>query len=263
MTTKTAIAIAAHPDDIEFFMAGTLMLLGQAGYEIHYMNLANGCCGTTEYDVETITRMRREEAQQAAASIGAIFHESLCNDLEIFYEQSTLAKLTSVIREVSPEIVLTHAPADYMEDHMNTSRLAVSAAFCRGMPNFPVDPPREAIDQTITVYHAQPYSHHDPMRQLVTPDLWVDVGEVLEKKVAMLAKHASQKIWLDKSQGHDSYLQTLRDLDAEGGRLSGRFQFAEGWRRHLHLGFCGPDDNPLVDALSQVSEIAVRRQSTG
>ena len=263
MTTKTAIAIAAHPDDIELFMAGTLILLGRAGYEIHYMNIANGCCGTTEYDVETITRMRREEAQHAAASIGATFHESLCNDLEIFYEQSTLAKLTSVIREVSPEIVLTHAPADYMEDHMNTSRLAVSAAFCRGMPNFPVDPPREAIDQTITVYHAQPYSHHDPMRQLVTPDLWVDVGEVLEKKVAMLAKHASQKIWLDKSQGHDSYLQTLRDLDAEGGRLSGRFQFAEGWRRHLHLGFCGPDDNPLVDALSQVSEIAVRRQSTG
>jgi len=257
MTTKTAIAIAAHPDDIEFFMAGTLMLLARAGYEIHYMNIANGCCGTTEYDIETITRMRRDEAQEAAASIGAIFHESICNDVEIFYEQATLAKVTSVIREVDPEIVLTHAPADYMEDHMNTSRLAVSAAFCRGMPNFPVDPPRDPVDQTVTVYHAQPYSHRDPLRQLVTPDLWVDVGDVLEEKVTMLAKHASQKIWLDQSQGHDSYLQTLRDLDAEGGKLSGRFQYAEGWRRHLHLGFCGPDDNPLVDALSQVSELSV------
>ena len=257
MTTKTAIAIAAHPDDIEFFMAGTLMLLGRAGYEIHYMNIANGCCGTTEYDIETITRMRRDEAQQAAASIGAIFHESICNDLEIFYEQATLAKVTSVIREVAPEIVLTHAPSDYMEDHMNTSRLAVSAAFCRGMPNFPVDPPRDPVDQTVTVYHAQPYSHRDPLRQLVTPDLWVDVGDVLEEKVTMLAKHASQKLWLDQSQGHDSYLQTLRDLDAEGGQLSGRFQYAEGWRRHLHLGFCGPDDNPLVDALSSVSELSL------
>ena len=257
MTTKTAIAIAAHPDDIEFFMAGTLMLLGRAGYEIHYMNIANGCCGTTEYDIETITRMRRDEAQQAAASIGAIFHESICNDLEIFYEQATLAKVTSVIREVAPEIVLTHAPADYMEDHMNTSRLAVSAAFCRGMPNFPVDPPRDPVDQTVTVYHAQPYSHRDPLRQLVTPDLWVDVGDVLEEKVTMLAKHASQKLWLDESQGHDSYLQTLRDLDAEGGQLSGRFEYAEGWRRHLHLGFCGPDDNPLVDALGSVSELSL------
>jgi LmbE family N-acetylglucosaminyl deacetylase len=252
MTTKTAIAIAAHPDDIEFFMAGTLMLLGRAGYEIHYMNIANGCCGTTEYDVETITRMRREEAEQAAASIGAIFHKPLCNDLEIFYEQATLAKITSLIRDVAPEIVLTHSPADYMEDHMNTSRLAVSAAFCRGMPNFPVDPPRDPVEQTVTVYHAQPYSHRDPLRQIVTPDLWVDVSNVLEEKVAMLARHASQKLWLDKSQGHDSYLQTLRDLDEEGGRLSGHFQYAEGWRRHLHLGFCEPDDDPLTDALPQL-----------
>ena len=252
MTTKTAIAIAAHPDDIEFFMAGTLMLLGRAGYEIHYMNIANGCCGTTEYDVETITRMRREEAEQAAASIGAIFHEPLCNDLEIFYEQATLAKVTSLIRDVAPEIVLTHSPADYMEDHMNTSRLAVSAAFCRGMPNFPVDPPRDPVEQIVTVYHAQPYSHRDPLRQIVTPDLWVDVSNVLEEKVAMLARHASQKLWLDKSQGHDSYLQTLRDLDEEGGRLSGHFHYAEGWRRHLHLGFCGPDDDPLADALPQL-----------
>jgi hypothetical protein len=37
----------------------------------------------------------------------------------------------------------------------------------------------------------------------------------------------------------------LRDLDAEVGRMSGRFAFAEGWRRHLHLGFCAPDDDPL------------------
>lgn len=258
MTTKTAIAIAAHPDDIEFFMSGTLMLLGQAGYEIHYLNIANGCCGTTEYDAATIIRMRREEAQQAAAFIGAVFHESFCNDLEIFYEQATLAKVTSVIREVAPEIVLTHSPADYMEDHMIASRLAVSAAFCREMPNFPVDPPRDPIDQTVTVYHAQPYSHRDPLRQIVTPDVWVDVSEMLEGKVAMLAKHISQKLWLDKSQGHDSYLQTLRNLDAEGGRLSGHFQYAEGWRRHLHLGFCGPDDDPLTDALPQFTQLVVK-----
>lgn len=258
MTKKCAIAIAAHPDDIEFFMSGTLMLLGQAGYEIHYLNIANGGCGTTQYDVKTIIRMRREEAQQAAASIGAVFHESFCNDLEIFYEQSTLARVASVIRQVAPEIVLTHSPADYMEDHMIASRLAVTAAFSRGMPNFPVDPAHDPIDQAVTVYHAQPYSHRDPLRQIVIPDLWIDVSDVLEQKVAMLARHTSQKRWLDESQGHDSYLQTLRDLDAEGGRLSGQFQYAEGWRRHLHLGFCGPDDDPLAAALSQFAQLVVK-----
>ncbi len=247
--TKTAMAIAAHPDDVEFFMAGTLLLLKQNGYQIHYMNLANGCCGTTQYDRETITRMRRAEAIEAAEYAGAAYHESIADDLEIFYEKSQLAKVAAAVRSARPEIVLTHAPSDYMEDHMNACRLALTAAFVRGMPNFETDPPTPHIEGNVTVYHAQPFSHTDPLRCPVEPDFWVDVESVQEQKVEMLAKHRTQKDWLDESQGHDSYLQTLRDLDAQGGRLSGKFEYAEGWRRHLHLGYCGRDDDPLRDAL--------------
>lgn len=250
---KTAFAVAAHPDDIEFFMSGTLMHLAAAGYEIHYLNVANGCCGSSRHDAATIARIRREEAICAAASIGAVFHESLCNDLEIFYDRPTLLRLASVMREVAPEILLTHSPSDYMEDHANTCRLAVTAAFSRGMPNFPVDPPRPAVANKVTVYHAQPYSNRDPLRQVVEPEMFVDVTGVEDRKVAMLACHASQKQWLDESQGHDSYLQTLRDLDEEVGRMSTLFKCAEGWRRHLHLGFCGEHDDPLSAALGELA----------
>lgn len=246
---KSVLAIAAHPDDIEFFMSGTLLLLREAGYELHYMNLANGCCGTTQFDAATIARLRLEEAKAAAEYAGAVFHPPLCNDLEIFYDRPTLLQVASVVRAVAPRIVLTHSPDDYMEDHMNACRLAVTAAFSRGMPNFPVDPPHAPVSQPVTVYHAQPFSHRDPLRRPVEPDFYVNVTEVLERKVEMLAKHASQKRWLDESQSHDSYLQTLRDLDEECGRMSGLFPYAEGWRRHLHLGFCGEKDNPLFDAL--------------
>jgi LmbE family N-acetylglucosaminyl deacetylase len=246
---KTAIAIAAHPDDIEFLMSGTLMLLAEAGYQIHYWNVANGCCGTTQYDPGTIARIRREEGKAAAESIGAVFHESICKDLEVFYDKPTLARVASVIRKVAPEIVLTHAPVDYMEDHTNVCRLAVSGAFTRGMPNFPVDPPRKAIDVKTTVYHAQPYSHRDPLGRVVEPHFYVDVTAIEQRKRDMLALHASQKRWLDESQGLDSYLDTLSGLDAELGRMSCVFKYAEGWRRHLHLGFCGQDDDPLREAL--------------
>ena len=81
--------------------------------------------------------------------------------------------------------------------------------------------------------------------------VFVDTTEVVERKVAMLAKHASQKQWLDESQGHDSYLQALRDLDAEVGRMSSVFPYAEGWRRHLHFGFCDEKDDPLREALGE------------
>lgn len=246
---KRAFAIAAHPDDIEFFMAGTLMLLMEAGYELHYMNVANGCCGTTEYDAATIARIRLQEGQDAAAYLGAVFHPPICNDLEIFYDRATLIRLSSIMRDVAPQIVLTHSPTDYMEDHTNTSRLAVTAAFTRCMPNFPVDPPRPAVFDPVTIYHAQPYSHRDPLRRVVEPDFFVDTKGLVERKVEMLAKHVSQKKWLDQSQGHDSYLKALRELDEECGRMSGLFPYAEGWRRHLHLGFCGEKDDPLCEVL--------------
>ncbi len=250
MSQRVAFAIAAHPDDIEFLMAGTLIHLRDAGFAIHYMNVANGCCGTTEYDAATITLMRREEGQRAAESIGAVFHDSICNDLEIFYDRTNLRRLASVIREVAPEIILTHSPVDYMEDHTNTCRLAVTAAFSRGMRNFEVDPPRPIIEQPVTIYHAQPYSNRDPLRRPVEPELFVDVSDVMDAKVAMLACHVSQKKWLDESQGLDSYLQTMRELDAQVGAMSGAFAYAEGWRRHLHLGFCTAEADPLSETLS-------------
>jgi N-acetylglucosamine malate deacetylase 1 len=247
----SAIAIAAHPDDIEFLMSGTLMLLRSHGYQIHYWNLANGCCGSSKYDAKTIARIRREEAYAAAKAIGATFHESICNDLEIFYDRKLLGKVASIIREVAPEIVLTHSPVDYMEDHTNACRLAVTAAFSRGMPNFATDPPRPAITTPVTVYHAQPYSHRDPLGNVVEPVLVVDTTDIIEQKKQMLSKHASQKQWLDESQGLNSYLDTMAELDAEVGRMSSIFKYAEGWRRHLHLGFCGKDDDPLRTVLKE------------
>src|SRR5690606_39051678 len=101
-----AFAVAAHPDDIEFVMAGTLILLGRAGYELHYMNIANGCCGSTEYSASHTAEMRAREAMAAAESIDAEFHPSLVNDLEIFYDHATLTRVAAVMREVAPEILL-------------------------------------------------------------------------------------------------------------------------------------------------------------
>src|SRR2546428_1171659 len=83
---EKAIAIAAHPDDIEFYMAGTLLLLTQAGYETHYLNLASGHCGSVQYSAARTRAIRRREAQQAATILGAHYHPSLTDDLEIFYE---------------------------------------------------------------------------------------------------------------------------------------------------------------------------------
>ncbi|HJS08676.1 MAG TPA: PIG-L deacetylase family protein [Pirellulales bacterium] len=247
----SVFAIAAHPDDIEFVMAGTMMRLKDAGYELHYMTVANGSCGSSELDAGSIAQIRGDESRAAAAYLGATYHPPLARDIEIFYDRPTLARLGSIVRHVAPQILLTHSPQDYMEDHTNTCRLAVTAAFCRGMRNFPVDPPREAIDTDVTIYHAQPHGNCDPLRQPIVPEHFVDVTSLFDRKTEMLVKHQSQKAWLDRSQGMDSYVAAMRELNAEVGRLSGSFALAEGWRRHLHLGFSRADVDPLAAALAQ------------
>ena len=86
-------------------------------------------------------------------------------------------------------------------------------------------------------------------RQPVEPDFYTDITSVLARKRALLACHASQKDWLDATQGMDAYLDDMEHMSREVGTMSGRFEFAEGWRRHSHLGF-GPEDfDPLQDLL--------------
>ncbi len=248
---KRAFAVVAHPDDIEFMMAGTLILLRRAGYELHYMTVANGSCGSMVEDASTIARIRRQESMDAAGLLDAVYHESLCDDLEIFYDKLTLQRLGSVMREVAPNIILTHPPHDYMEDHMNTCRLTLTAAFALGVPNFATQPPHPPVDGPVTIYHALPYGLRDPLGRSVSPGMYVDVTEVLEVKRVALAMHRSQKEWLDATQGIDSYLNHMEEMTREVGRMSGRFAYAEGWTQHLHLGYGPPGADPLAEALGE------------
>ncbi len=244
---KVAFAIAAHPDDIEFMMAGTLLLLKKAGYEIHYMNLSRGNCGSIETNSATTAKIRLKEGKRAAEILGAHFHDPICNDVEIFYELKTLRRLSAVVRDVKPTIVLTHSPADYMEDHTNTCRLAAAAVFARGMPNFKSIPSRPTDGYDCTIYHGLPHSLTDNLRRKITPGAFVNTASVHGTKLEALKAHQSQQNWLDASQKLNSYLQTCEDISLRVGKMSKKFKHAEGWRRHLHYGFCSEDADPLKD----------------
>lgn len=250
---QSVIAIAAHPDDIEFVMAGTLLQLAARGWEVHYFNIANGCCGSKTLSREQCAAVRLQEAQLAAGLIPAKFHAPICNDLEIFYNAELHAKVAAVVREAQPSIVLTHALSDYMEDHQNAARLAVGAAFSRGMPNFTTTPPVASYESPIAVYHAQPHGNRDPLGKPVPPQCFIDVTPYIGKKRDLLAAHVSQDQWLDDSQAISSYLNTLESLNREVGNWSGRFEFAEGWHRHHYLGFSHEGFDPLREALSEAA----------
>jgi len=178
------MAIVAHPDDIEFLMAGTLLLLKQAGVETHYMTVSSGNCGSMRLSPTRTRMLRRRESINAAQLLGATYHESLCDDLEILYSVDLLRQVAAIIREVAPSILLIPSPQDYMEDHINTARLSVTGAFARGMPNFRTTPARKHIPGEVTIYHALPHGLRGPLNEPVIPEFFIDTTQFTNANAA-------------------------------------------------------------------------------
>ncbi len=256
---QTVFAVAAHPDDIEFNMAGTLSLLAKAGFEPHMMNLSRSSLDSNELPEPEITRIRRQEAEQSAAVINAIHHPPIADDLLIFYEERLLRQMVAVVREIRPTIVLLPSLNDYMEDHTNTARLVVTACFSRAMRHFRSTPPRDPSDQDVYLYHAQPHLNHDGMHEPVVPKLLVNVTGEMKTKLQMLGCHQSQRQWLDETQGLDDYLESMRLSGAEVAQTYGHpgWEYAEGFRQHSHIGFSESDRDIVAEVLGD--QIAYRR----
>ncbi len=216
------------------------------------MNLSHSNLDNNEMPEEEVRRMRRREAEASAAILNATYHPPIADDLMIFYEDRLLRKMSAVVRTVCPTIVLLPSLNDYMEDHTNTARLVVTACFSRAMRHYVSDPPRTATAQDVYLYHAQPHLNQDGMRCRVVPELLININDVIDTKKRMLSCHASQREWLDETQGLDDYVGSMLNSSAELARQSGQpsWQYAEGWRRHSHVGFSATDRDLLSDVLA-------------
>jgi LmbE family N-acetylglucosaminyl deacetylase len=247
------LSVLAHPDDAEFLCAGSLIRLRREhGWEVHIATMTPGDCGSAELPPEEISRVRRQEGARAAALIGATYHCLEERDLLIFFSERPLERVTRLLREVRPRLLLTHSPADYMLDHEMTSTLARAAAFGAPIPNFlrgtGQAPPLEHIPH---LYYCDPIEGKDLLGQDVPPQFALDITGVIETKADMLACHASQRNWLLKHHGMDQYLQAMRDWAARRGRSCG-VAYAEGFRQHR--GHSYPQDN-LLDRLLGAREV--------
>ena len=247
----SCLAIFAHPDDVEYFAAGTMLQLAKRGWDLHYFDLCAGNGGSVQMDGPTTATVRLAEAQEAARILGAKFYPPVVNDMTLTFDIEVMRKVAAVIRQTRADIVLTHALSDYMEDHMACARLATSAAFTHGMPNYDTVPPATPYAHDVTIYHAMPHGLHDPLRRRVVAGAWVDTTAVHARKLEALACHESQHGWLQSSQGMNSYLREMERMSLEMGRRSRRFRHAEGWRRHAHMGLGPAGADPLREALGR------------
>jgi LmbE family N-acetylglucosaminyl deacetylase len=226
------LAIHAHPDDIETLAAGTLALLAAAGHQIRIATVTGGDLGSARTAPDETAAIRKAEAAQAAALIGAEYRCGDVPDLGVFNDDPTRRTVTELLRWAGAEIVLTASPADYHPDHEAVSQLVRDACFAASVPNYRSGQaaPLAAIPH---LYFMDPIGGRDREGRWTAPDFGADVAAVFETKRAMLACHVSQDDWVARQHDIPNHLASMEAWTRRRGRDFG-IEVGEGFRQYRH-----------------------------
>ncbi len=223
---ESAMAIVAHPDDIEFSCAGTLARWARAGARISYVLCTSGDVGIDQPGMtrSKAAEIREAEQLEAARIIGAaevIFIREPDGLLQPTLELRK--RLVREIRRFKPEVVITGDPTivwagdDYINhpDHRAAATAALDAVFpAAGQPNLFEELAQEGL------------TAHKPRKVYVTvwekADLYVNIEETIDLKIAALRAHKSQVRDWDPEE-------MIRTWAAEMGRGK-EMDYAEGFR---------------------------------
>ena len=193
------LAIGPHPDDIEFGCGGTLIKYAQKGHKVYLMVLTDGSYGG---DAE----VRKSEQIEAAKYIPAkeLFWGNT-RDTELEETRKLIISIEKVIHKVKPDIVFLNYSSDVHQDHRAAAYAGISA----------------------TRYIKEVLFYEVPTTQHFEPDIFVDIRGVLDNKLRLLERHASQV--------HTVKVENLTILESSKScanfrGFQGRVKYAEGFK---------------------------------
>ncbi|MGY6499286.1 MAG: PIG-L deacetylase family protein [Acidimicrobiales bacterium] len=183
-----ALAIAAHPDDVEFQCGATLAKWAAAGCEVSHLICTDGSKGSwePEDDLAALVELRRREQRAAAQALGAtgqvVFLDQV--DGELGTDLHLRGQVALWIRRLRPDVVLGHDPWKRYRlhpDHRAAGVLAVDGVVAARDPHF---------------FPEHDVAHHRPDALLLfeadEPDHHEDVTGFADAKIAALECHRSQ-----------------------------------------------------------------------
>ena len=132
--------------------------------------------------------------------------------------------VVDLVRERRPDVIITHAPDDYMGDHNETSKLVFECSFYATFANLETSARGTIASRRSTTWTRLPGFGFVPTE-------YVDVTEVIETKAAMLEAHQSQLVWLRDHDGVD-IVEEMRTAARYRGQQCG-VAYAEGFRQCL------------------------------
>jgi bacillithiol biosynthesis deacetylase BshB1 len=198
------LVFAAHPDDAEIGIGGILA-------KHHAAGLRTVLCHLTEAELSsngTVER-RREEAKAAAKILGI---SELINlgfpDRGLNRSPEQILKMTQVIRQYRPQVVLAPYFDDRHPDHVACSHMAKEAVFDAAI--------RKKQTPGNEPAHRVPYFYYYFINNIAKADIIVDVSDVYHRKQAALAAYASQ---FSRSEGE---VETPLNQPAYQAMIEGR-----------------------------------------
>jgi 4-oxalomesaconate hydratase len=191
------LVISAHAGDFVWRAAGAMALASSKGADVTVLCLSYGERGESAKawrdgkQLAEIKALRRDEASQAAAVLGATIEFADAGDYPLRESDELVDAIVRCFRRINPAVVLTHALADpYNPDHPAAARMALQARVYAQAIGY--DAPGEPLGAP-PVYLFEP---HQPEMCDFTPQVLLDITEVFDtKRKAMECLKAQQHMW--------------------------------------------------------------------
>lgn len=174
------LAIAAHPDDVELSVGGTLLKLAAMGYKTGVLDLTRGEAGT-----RGTPEIRAAEAHTAGEILGLSVRENLdFGDSHIWVNEDSRVRMVRALRRLRPRLVLTQCWDDPHPDHAHTAQLVREAAHIAGLAKYDADYGLARWRPLCVAYFLFP--------RTVAPTFIVDISDHFDRKWQAIQAHASQ-----------------------------------------------------------------------
>jgi LmbE family N-acetylglucosaminyl deacetylase len=225
---KIILGVVAHPDDLEFGMAGTVARYASEGAAVYYYVLTNANKGSEDRTIspDTLRDLRRQEQRDAAGILGVkdvFFAEYEDGMLEV--TQDLKRDIVRMIRRLKPDTVLTFDPtmvyatsfgAINHTDHRAAGQATLDAVY-------PLARDHLSYPEICEDEHLEPHKVKTVlMLNFEKQNFYVDISEHMDTKLKALGAHASQVT--------DTALEWVRQQAEQAGTHVGA-KYAEGFVR--------------------------------
>ena len=175
-----ALAIGAHPDDVEFSCGGTLLKLVSLGYRVGILDMSRGEMGT-----RGTAEIRAREAAAAAEALGLMVRDNLeLPDGHVWLTEEARMRMVRKIRQYRPRVIFTHYWEDPHPDHAHTCQIVREAAHVAGLAKYDAEAGQKRFRPLSVAHFLFP--------RTVAPTFVVDISDFAERKLEAANCYRSQ-----------------------------------------------------------------------